>query len=52
MVVVELIGKRNTIRGNSIEISLYLFIYMVRRTSFSSWASNFVKWAEISASHF
>ena len=44
--------KRDTNRGNSIEISLYLFIYMVRRTSFSVRASNYVKWAELSVKSF
>ena len=37
-------SERDTLRGNAIEISLYLFIYlfiyMVRRTSFSARASN------------
>ena len=37
-------SKRDTLRCNAIEVSLYLFIYlficMVRRTSFSARASN------------
>ena len=37
-------SERDTLRGNAIEISLYLFIYlfiyMVHRTSFSARASN------------
>ena len=32
-------SKRDTLRCNAIEISLYLFIYIVRRTSFSARAS-------------
>ena len=39
-------SERDTLRGNAIEISLYLFIYlfiyMVRRTSFFARASNYL----------
>ena len=42
-------SERETVMCNSIEISLYLFIYMVRRTSVSARASNYVKWAELNA---
>ena len=35
-------SERDTLSCNAIEISLYLFIYMVRRTSFSTQASKYV----------
>ena len=33
-------SERDTLRYNAIEISVYLFIYMVRATSFSARATN------------
>ena len=41
-IFVTVVDERDALRCNAIEISLYLFMYMVHRTSFSARASNYV----------